>query len=49
MADSFYFFGRQQVINMRYHDIISLGPVDNRTGDEIVIDIVTRLNLKVTQ
>ena len=34
-------------VERRYADIISNKPVDNRTGDEIALDVITRAGLKV--
>lgn len=31
-------------INVRYVDIITKAPEDDRTGDEIALDIINRLN-----
>lgn len=34
-------------ISKRYYDIINPAPVDDRTGDEIVLDIISRAGLEV--
>lgn len=49
VSDTLYYMGRQQMLNVRYHDVITPGCIDNRSGDEVLIDVVTRLNLKVTE
>ena len=34
-------------IGKRYYEIINPPPVDNRTGDEIVADLISRAGLEV--
>ena len=34
-------------VSKRYYDIINPPPVDDRTGDEIVLDIISRAGLEV--
>ena len=39
--------GDNKRLTMRYVDMIHPQPVDTRTGDEIALDVIQRLNLKV--
>lgn len=39
--------GENKRLSVRYSDIIYPKPVDSRTGDEIALDVIQRLDLKV--
>jgi hypothetical protein len=44
ITDSIYYYNQQKALNVRYYDIIHQSQkVDERTGDEIALDIITRL------
>ena len=47
MADSLYYNARQQTLVNRYSEWLDVKTVDDRTGDEIAEDVVSRLGLKV--
>lgn len=47
VADSLYYQAENKQLTKRYMDIIRPKPVDTRTGDEIALDVITRLGLKV--
>lgn len=39
--------GENKRLTVRYVDMINPQPVDNRTGDEIALDVINKLGLKV--
>lgn len=43
VTDSIFYYMQEKAINIRYYDIIHQSPKDERTGDEIALDIITRL------
>ena len=43
ITDSIFYYMQDKSINIRYYDIIHQSPKDERTGDEIALDIITRL------
>ncbi|MCQ2369207.1 MAG: hypothetical protein MJ007_01880 [Paludibacteraceae bacterium] len=36
-----------KMLNARYVDLLQHKPIDTRTGDEIALDIIERLDIKV--
>lgn len=47
VGDSLYCIQNQNMaLTVKYSDLISQKKVDTRTGDEIVLDIINRANLK---
>lgn len=47
VSDSLYYLNTDKKLVKRYIDIIKPYPQDKRTGDEIAIDVITKLGLKV--
>ena len=47
ITDSLYYMGRNQMLEKRYYDVIHPPKVDNRSGNEIAMDVIQRLGLKV--
>lgn len=47
ITDSLYYYGNNQRLTKRYIDIVMPEPVDPRSGDEIALDVISRLDLKV--
>lgn len=49
ISDTLYHQGRQECLTKRYADIIGLGheETDERSGNEIAEDIISRMGLKV--
>lgn len=47
MTDTLYYKAKNQMINTRFVDMIEQKNVDNRTGDEIALDIIKKAGLKV--
>ena len=48
VTDSLYYMQRNQVLSKKYRELLEFKvPKDNRTGDEIAMDIIKRHNLKV--
>lgn len=39
--------GDNKRLTVRYEDIINPKPIDTRTGDEIALDVIQKLKLKV--
>lgn len=39
--------GQNKYLNVHYDDLIHPKPVDTRSGDEIALDVIQRLDLKV--
>lgn len=47
VTDSLFYSAENKKLVKRYIDIINPRPVDNRSGDEIALDVINRLGLKV--
>lgn len=47
ITDSLFYQAQQQRLTSRYVDIIKPQKIDNRSGDEIALDVIERLGLKV--
>lgn len=47
VADILYWRGQGKTLTVTYDDILHPKPVDNRTGDEIAVDVITTLGLKL--
>lgn len=48
ISDTLYYHERQMALTVRYGELLNNGPkADNRSGDEIAKDVITRLGLKV--
>ena len=47
IADSLFYSADNKKLVKRYSDVIRPAPVDNRTGDEIALDVINRLGLRV--
>lgn len=43
MSDSFYLYPENKRMNKRFIEIVNPLPVDERSGDEIVLDIMNKL------
>lgn len=46
VSDSLFYYGQNKHLVKRYAEIIKPRQVDNRSGDEIAEDVITRLGLK---
>ena len=46
VTDSLYYQGRGMTTASRYIDLIKPQKVDNRTGDEIVNDVIAKMGLE---
>lgn len=46
IADSLYYQGHGKVLTTMYNDLIDPKPVDNRSGDEVAMDVINKLGLK---
>ena len=47
ISDTLYYYTDNKRLQNRYVDLLKPKKVDNRSGDEIALDVITRLNLKV--
>ena len=47
VTDSLYFQAEDKRLNVRYYDILFPPKIDNRSGDEIAMDVISSMNLKV--
>ena len=47
ITDSLYCIGRNKMLEKRYYDVINPPKIDNRSGNEIAVDVIQRLGLKV--
>ena len=48
ISDTLYYHEHQMALTVRYGELLNSGTkVDNRSGDEIAKDVITRLGLKV--
>lgn len=48
VSDTLYYHERQMALTVKYSELLNSGyKVDNRDGDEIAQDVITRLGLKV--
>lgn len=47
MANILYWNGQGKTLTISYDDYMHPKPVDNRTGDEIAVDVITKLGLKL--
>lgn len=47
VADILYWRGQGKTLTITYNDFIHPKPVDNRTGDEIALDVIHNLGLKL--
>lgn len=47
LSDSLYYQAQNQRLSQRYIEIIKPKTVDTRSGDEIALDVISRLGLKV--
>lgn len=47
VADILYWRGQGKTLTITYNDFIHPKPVDNRTGDEIALDVINNLGLKL--
>lgn len=47
MSDSLNLIGDNKKLNARYTDLIYPKPIDKRSGDEIALDVISNLGLKV--
>lgn len=45
ITDTLYYHGKNQLLNMRYEDLLK-HKVETRTGDEIAIDIINTAGLR---
>ena len=43
MSDSFYLYSEQKRMSQRFIEFLNPLPQDNRTGDEIAVDILAKL------
>ena len=46
VTDSLYFQGQNKYLNVRFSDLIKPKEVDERTGNEIALDVIRKLNLR---
>lgn len=47
VTDAIYYKGQNKIINVRYTDLMHPKEIDTRSGDEIALDVINRLGLKV--
>lgn len=48
ISDTLYYHERQMALTVKYGELLNNGhKADNRSGDEIAKDVITRLGLKV--
>lgn len=47
ITDSLYANGQGKALTARYYDLIHPKEIDPRSGDEIALDVINRLGLKV--
>lgn len=47
VTDMMYYNNQNKTLTARYIDILENKPTDDRSGDEIAADVITRLGLKV--
>lgn len=47
LTDSVKLMGENKTLNVRYYDLIKQEKNDDRTGDDIALDLINRLGLKV--
>lgn len=47
MSDSLFYLGQDKRLTVRYQDIADKQKKETRNGDEIALDIIKRLDLKV--
>lgn len=47
ITDSLFYMGENKRLTKRYAEALKPQKIDNRSGDEIALDVIKRLNLKV--
>lgn len=47
ITDSLFYQSEEKRLTKRFYDIINPVPIDKRSGDEIALDVIERLSLKV--
>lgn len=47
ITDSLYYHAENKRISKRFYDVINPPAEDNRSGDEIALDVINKLGLKV--
>lgn len=47
ISDSIYYKQENKYLNVRYSKLLSPDPVDTRSGDDIALDVIKRLGLRV--
>lgn len=47
ITDSLFYQSDEKRLTKRFYDIIKPAPVDKRSGDDIALDVIGRLSLKV--
>lgn len=47
VADILYWRGQGQTLTITYDEFLHPKPVDNRTGDEIALEVISTLGLKL--
>lgn len=49
ITDSLFYMGENKRLTKRYAEALQPQKIDNRSGDEIALDVINRLNLKVEE
>lgn len=47
VTDSLYYSGQNKTVSKRYIDLVNAKPVEHRSADDIIDDVVHRVGLKV--
>ena len=48
VCDSLYSQSHNQMLNMRFTELLER-PVDNRSGDEVALDVITAAGLRIKE
>lgn len=47
VTDSMFYYGENKRLNVRYKELVYPEQIDNRTGDEVALELIKKLGLKV--
>ena len=49
VSDTLYYQGQNKVLNVRYFDLLNPPKEETRSGDEIALEVINRIGLKINE
>lgn len=49
VSDTLYYQGQNKVLNVRYFDLVNPPKDETRSGDEIALEVINRIGLKINE